>query len=141
MAWREEAKELGIAVYDKELKRPRKKVDVLADIEAKKEKPEDITGPTKIVVSVQEANKICSDALFKHVSEQGLENITCEKWFINCKRKGIVFKGIKNVRREEEETEEISSGVSGSDTDSERGDGDGGLEEACEDEQVGCASG
>jgi hypothetical protein len=32
--WRGKAKELGIAVYDQELKRPRLKADVLADIEA-----------------------------------------------------------------------------------------------------------
>jgi uncharacterized Zn finger protein (UPF0148 family) len=34
--WRAEAKELGIDVYDKERKRPRKKVDVLEDIERAK---------------------------------------------------------------------------------------------------------
>lgn len=33
--WREQAKELGIAVYDQENSRPRLKVDVLADIAAK----------------------------------------------------------------------------------------------------------
>ena len=40
-----------------------------------------------------EATRICSDALFGHVASQGFENVSCEKWFLNCKRKGIVFKG------------------------------------------------
>lgn len=37
--WRDEAKELGIDLYDKEQKRPRKKDDVLADIASKTKEP------------------------------------------------------------------------------------------------------
>lgn len=50
----------------------------------------------KIIVRVEEATEICRKALFEHVSELGMVNVTCEKWFLNCKRKGIVFKGQKN---------------------------------------------
>ena len=141
MTWREEAKELGVPLYDKELKRPRKKVDVLADIEAKKKKPEDVAGPAKIIISVQEANKMCSEALFRYVAEQGLENITCEKWFINCKRKGIVFKGIKNVRREEDATEGIIQHVQASVQQPSGNTGLGEFEEASTVQQVSCAVG
>ena len=38
--WKDKAKELGIPVYDTERKRPRKKVDVLAEIEEKLKSPE-----------------------------------------------------------------------------------------------------
>lgn len=38
--WRARAKELGIPIYDQERKRPRKKVDVLADIAEKTKSPE-----------------------------------------------------------------------------------------------------
>ena len=139
MDWREEAKELGVALYDKELKRPRKKDDILADIEARKTaQPE----PVKITVDVKEVNKICSDALFKHVADQGLTNISCEKWFLNCKRKGIVFRGLKNAERrnEESESEETGSGLSNSDTDSERADSSERLEETVEDERMCCSA-
>jgi len=85
MTWREEAKRLNIPLWH------RKKVDVLRDIEATKTKCKDI----KITVRPEEATEICRKALFEHVSGLGMENITCEKWFVNCKRKGIVFKGQK----------------------------------------------
>ena len=143
MTWREEAKELGVAVYDKALKRPRKKLDVMADIEAKKEKPVEVTGPTKIIISIQDATKICSDALFKHVAELGLTKISSERWFLNCKRKGIVFKGIKNDRKgtsegTEDESEVAGSSVSVSVRDSEREDSPEGTKETVEDERVCC---
>ncbi len=50
----------------------------------------------KITVTVREATEICRKALFEHVSNLGMKNVTCEKWYLNCKRKGIVFKGQKN---------------------------------------------
>ena len=145
MTWREEAKKLGVPLYDHELKRVRKKLDVLADIEAKKEKPVEVTGPTKIIISIQDATKICSDALFKHVAELGLTKISCEKWFLNCKRKGIVFKGIKNDRARTSETTEgegktAGSGVSGSVRDGEREDSPEGTEETVEDERICCTA-
>ena len=61
---------------------------------------------TKVVISPREATRICSEALFKYVSEKGLTDITCEGWFVNCKRKGIVFKGTKNVNDKLTKTEE-----------------------------------
>ena len=83
--WREEAKGLGIKLFQ------RTKVDVIRDIEAAKGECRDI----KIAIRPDEATEICRKALFEHVSNMGMENITCEKWFVNCKRKGIVFKGQK----------------------------------------------
>lgn len=87
MNWRVEAKTLGIPMYR------RKKVDVIADIEAKNAKPEFI----RVIVSPRQATEICNKAIKEYVIEQGLcEPITCEKWFVNCKRKGIVYKGKPN---------------------------------------------
>ena len=88
MTWREEAKKLGIKMWQ------RKKADILRDIEATKNVCTDI----KITIRVEEATEICRKALFEHVSDR-MVNITCEKWFLNCKRKGIVFKGQKNEDR------------------------------------------
>jgi hypothetical protein len=91
MTWREEAKSLGIKMYQ------RTKVDVLKDIEAALGKEAEVEcKDIKITVDVRKATEICQRALFEHVSELGMVNITCEKWFLNCKRKGIVFKGQKN---------------------------------------------
>ena len=105
--WREKAKELGIPVYDKELKRPRLKVAVLADIEVMSNVCKDI----KITIRADEATEICRKALFDHVSKLGMKNITCEKWFLNCKRKGIVFKGQKNEDRQTESERREGSGA------------------------------
>ncbi len=96
MTWREEAKELDVSVYDHTLNRPRKKEDVIADIEAKKNPP---CLYIKVIISPREAHEICSKALYKTAVERGLKagTITNEKWFMNCKRKGIVFKGQKEI--------------------------------------------
>tara|TARA_Y100000310_G_C20553166_1_gene749156 strand:- start:72 stop:428 length:357 start_codon:yes stop_codon:yes gene_type:complete len=101
MTWREDAKGLSIALYDHDARCVRKKVDVLKDIEATKEECKDI----KIVVRPEDATEICRIALFEHVFALGMKNITCEKWFINCKRKGIVFKGQKNDENKQRSTE------------------------------------
>ena len=108
MNWREEAKELGVPLYDHELKRIRKKADVLADFpnakefKRQREKPETI----KVIITPREATEICNKALKAVAVERGLgEPITCEKWFVNCKRKGIVFKGKQNDDKELTETE------------------------------------
>ena len=91
MNWRIEAKALEISMYR------RKKVDVIADIEAKKTKPEFI----RVIVSPKQATELCNKAIKEYVIEQGLcEPITCEKWFVNCKRKGIVYKG-KEIKENE----------------------------------------
>ncbi len=82
--WRREAKELGISLYHK------KKVDVLLEIENRK--PKDI----KVIIDPKEATVICNKALRAVAVERGLnsdENILIERWFVNCKRKGIVFRG------------------------------------------------
>ncbi len=63
----------------------------------------------KIVIRTEEAAKICRDALFEHVKNLGMKNVTCEKWFLNCKRKGIVFKGQKN---DNDKLDEIGTGRS-----------------------------
>lgn len=100
MTWREEAKELGIALYDHDWKRPRKKADVLADIEAKKvpEKPE----PIKVLIEAKEADAICHKVLRDIAIERGLDGdkeITCERWGVNCKRKGIIFRGLPKCQQ------------------------------------------
>jgi len=86
MNWREEAKSLGIKLFQ------RSKEDVLRDIEATKNECKDI----KIDVRSDVATEICRKALFEYVASLGMKNITCEQWFLNCKRKGITFKGQKN---------------------------------------------
>ena len=58
----------------------------------------------KIVIRTDEAAKICRDALFEHVKNLGMKNVTCEKWYLNCKRKGIVFKGQKDDDKKLNET-------------------------------------
>ncbi len=107
MTWREEAKELGIKMYQ------RKKVDVLADIEAKKNPPRDVLA--KIIIQPREATEICNKALYAVAVERGLVSgtITNEKFFINCKRKGIVFKGIKNDNDKLNEIETVAEQGSG----------------------------
>ena len=52
----------------------------------------------KIVIEPKEATEICNKALYAVVIERGLVagTITNEQWFLNCKRKGIVFKGKQN---------------------------------------------
>lgn len=125
MTWREEAKELGISMLR------RKKEDVLRDIEVAKNVCKDvevedveICKDIKIIVRPEEATEICRKALFEHVSGLGMVNVTCEKWFVNCKRKGIVFKGQKNDNDKLVETEiersegsgasqHVSAGVAG----------------------------
>lgn len=102
MNWRDEAKELGIKLFQ------RKKEDVLKDIEATKNVCKDL----KIIIGVKEATEICRKALFEHISDR-MVNITCEKWFLNCKRKGIVFKGQKNDDTELTKTQTGSSQGSG----------------------------
>lgn len=115
MTWREEAKEIGVALYDHDLKRVRKKEDVLAEIEVKNQSQTELF---KIVISVKEANQICKDALFKYVTEQGFDNVICERYvesalkrgvFLNCKRKGLIFKGQKD-----DNTKLIETGTGGS---------------------------
>ena len=102
MTWRDEAKVSGVALYDYTLGCTRKKVDVLAEIEAKRQPQEEAV---KITINVKEANRICKDALFNHITEQGFNNVICERYvesacargkFLNCKRKGIIFKGKPN---------------------------------------------
>ena len=109
MNWREEAKEFHIALYDHTLQRIREKEDVLRDIEVTKNVCKDI----KITVIAKEATEICRKALFEHVSKLGMVNATCEQWFLNCKRKGIVFKGQKNDDNKLDETETESGEGSG----------------------------
>lgn len=98
MAWREEAKELGIPLYH------RKKADVLAEIQEKKLGIAVRNALVKMTISGQEATAICIAALKEYVRNHGLsEPITHEKWFVNCKRKGIVFTGAKHDTVEQNE--------------------------------------
>ena len=103
--WREKAKELGISLYH------RKKDDVIREIENKAvKKSEDM----KITIEPRKAFEICVAALRGYVIEQGMDGdkeIIWEKWFVNCKRKGIVFRGkAKNEYNSEtrEDTSEVS---------------------------------
>ena len=85
--WRAKAKELNIKMYQ------RKKVDVIADIETALSQQDETI---KVIVHPRKAMEICDAALREYVIEQGLDGdkeITRERWFVNCKRKGIVFKG------------------------------------------------
>lgn len=109
MTWREEAKELGIKMWQ------RKKIDVLRDIELKKV---ELSEPQtmKITVDARKATEICKKALYEYVSAMGMKDATCEKWYLNCKRKGIVFKGMKDDtgtegRTEDKETKEQGTGA------------------------------
>jgi hypothetical protein len=136
MTWREEAKELGVPLYDHKLKRIRKKIDVLRDIEMKKiDAPSE---PENVILEVREANKICRQALLNYVTEMGFKDVSIEGCietsirkgrFLNCKRRGIVFRGMKdgnetdNSRTDKTETGEsegTSPDVSGSVRESER---------------------
>ena len=97
MTWREQAQELGIAMWQ------RKKVDVLADIETKLNPP-----IVKVIIDPKEATMICNKALYAVAVERGLKagTISNEKWFVNCKRKGIVFKGKQDVENKQRNTED-----------------------------------
>lgn len=75
-----------------------------------------------IVVSVKDANEICKDALIAYGKEQGLEDVTVElcierlvhkRKLLNCKRRGIVIEGTRDVTDESRETEGDSPSVSG----------------------------
>ena len=150
MSWREEAKELGIALYDKELKRPRKKADVLHDMNFRKIEPE-ISEPVSIILEVREVNKIFRQALLDHGASIGLSNVSIEscieslirkRKLINCKRRGIVLKGTKDGKdatdtgtegtdkTEASGIEGTGEGVPSSVPDAERGTGTEGAEEA-----------
>ena len=59
----------------------------------------------KVVIDRKEATRICSEALFKYVADQGYKDISCEAWSLNCKRKGIVFKGTQDGDDKLDETE------------------------------------
>lgn len=106
--WRREAKELGIKLWH------RKKEDVIKEIEAKTiAKTEFI----KITIDRHTAIRLCEEALKDYVIRKGLcEPVSSEKWFLNCKRKGIVFKGkAENDCNQQRETE---SGEGGPESDS-----------------------
>ena len=95
MTWREEAKECGVALYDHQLKKVRKKVDVLADIEAKKKEP---TGKTRVVITRQEAVNVCCVALKAHAVSKGLdpdEEILISRWYLQMNRNNMTFIGTK----------------------------------------------
>ena len=87
MTWREEAKELNISLYHK------KKVDVLSEIEAKKNKP---AGKTKVVISRQEAVNVCCAALKAHAASKGLypdKEILISRWYLQMNRNNMTFIG------------------------------------------------
>ncbi len=87
MNWRDEAKSLGIPMYR------RTKVDVLADIEAKKNKP---AGKTKVVITRQEAVNVCCAALKTHAASKGLDpdkEILVSRWYLQMNRNNMTFIG------------------------------------------------
>ncbi len=87
MTWRDEAKELGISLYHK------KKVDVLAEIEAKKNKP---AGKTRVVITRQEAVNVCCAALKAHAASKGLDpekEILISRWYLQMNRNNMTFVG------------------------------------------------
>ena len=100
MTWREQAKELGIPLFQ------RKKVAVLADIEAILHPPQ-----KKVLIKGRIAKEICDKALRDYAIEQGIdgnEPIATERWSLNCRRRGIMFKGteMKIDQREKVSTKE-----------------------------------
>lgn len=87
MTWREEAKQLGISLYH------RKKVDVLAEIEAKKKES---AGKTRVVITRQEAVNICCEALKAHAASKGLDpekEIKVSRWYLQMNRNNMTFVG------------------------------------------------
>jgi hypothetical protein len=145
MTWQAEAKDLGIPLYDHELKRPRKKLDVLTDI-GNKSVPT-LSEPVNVIIEVREVNAIFRQALLDHGASIGLSNVSIEQCIeslirknklISCKRRGIVLKGMKDGDRErtsdrtESESDGTGEGVSGSLPDAERGTGIEGAEEVVE---------
>ena len=151
MTWREEAKELGIPLYDHELKKIRKKADVLADMASKSYGVVNVSEPVNIIISVKEANQICSEALFGHVAGLGFKDVSIEtpilrfihkNQFLNCKRRGIVFSGVKNGRTDESREEAGNdTGVSGCVQHTEREDSPEGIEEASSEQRDGDTAG
>ena len=68
----------------------------------------------KILIDVKKADQICRTALLKYASEQGLKDVVLERYvdvavckgkFLNCKRKGIEFKGTENDTQRASESE------------------------------------
>ena len=93
MTWREEAKKLGVALYDHQLNKLRKKVDVLAEIEAKKNKS---GGKTRVVITRQEAVNVCCAALKAHAASKGLDpekEILISRWYLQMNRNNMTFVG------------------------------------------------
>lgn len=93
MTWREEAKSLNIALYDHRLKKPRKKVDVLADIEVRKSNS---AGKTRVVIPRQEAVNICCKALKEYAANKGLDpdkEILISRWYLQMNRNNMTFVG------------------------------------------------
>lgn len=102
MTWREEAKSLNIALYDRQQKRLRLKVDVLADIEAKKNK---VAGKTRVVITRREAVDVCCKALKAHAVSKGLDpdkEILTSRWYLQMNRHNMTFIG-----------QELEDGVAG----------------------------
>jgi len=100
MNWREEAKSLNIALYDHQLKKLRLKVDVLADIEVKKNKP---AGKTRVVITRQEAVNVCCKALKAHAISKGLDpdrEIKVSRWYLRMNRNNMTFVGTESVEVE-----------------------------------------
>jgi hypothetical protein len=162
MTWREEAKQLGISLYDKELKRPRLKANVEVDIASASVPKLTVDEPESVVIEVREANAICRQALLDHVTEMGFSDVSIERCieslirkfkFLNCKRRGIAFKGTKNditAREEgtgkersegtESESEGTGSDVSGGIREPERKDSPERPKETVDDEQQCCTA-
>lgn len=93
MNWREDAKSLNVALYDHQLKRPRKKVDVLVDIETRKNNS---AGKTRVVITRQEAVNVCCTALKAHAANKGLDpdkEIKVSRWYLQMNRNNMTFVG------------------------------------------------
>ena len=60
-----------------------------------------------VTIGMQEAIALCGKALRDYVISQGVDgdkDIVNEKWYLNCKRKGIVFKGYPHDNNQLNET-------------------------------------
>jgi hypothetical protein len=106
----------------------------------------DTTEPVNIILDIRKVNAICNDALLDHITAMGLKNVSIEgcigslirkNKFVNCKRRGIAFRGIRDGNETDDsgtdktetgESEGTVPDVPGSIRESEREDSPEGTE-------------
>ena len=105
MTWREEAKGLGVELYDHEKKCPRKKTDVEKDIASTKTSEAE---PLRIEIRKQDAVDICCAAFKAYAISKGCDpnkEIKVSRWYLNMNRTKMTFIGVKNDTNKQGSTE------------------------------------